>query len=243
MDGSLGPSGELQMRVIRAADAREIRGRFDQLTAISSYPARELSLSEIAHFGLPRTGLDDRVNAWRTANFRNLVRGARRALVARRLRLSNFYGSLYLTKVSADGEFLELGLASMRVVTTAGVNFVVDAFQNTTELENLKFHGIGTGTNAEASGDTALQTELTTAYNPDNTRATGTTTEGASANIYRTVGTNTVDATAAITEHGIFSVATSGSGTLLDRSQFSVINLASGDSLQSTYDLTLTAGS
>ena len=241
--GSVGPSGELQMRVIRAADAREIRNRFDQLTAISSYPARELSVPEIAHFGLPRAGLDDRVNAWRTANFRNLVRGARRALLARSLRLSNFYGSLYLTKVSADGELVEYGLASMRVVTTAGVNFLVDALQGTVEPEILRFHGIGTGTNAEAVGDTALQTELTTAYNPDNTRATGTLTEGASANIFRTVGTNTVDATAAITEHGIFSVATSGSGTLLDRSQFSVINLASGDSLQSTYDLTFTAGS
>jgi hypothetical protein len=242
MDGTLGPSGDLNLRVIRAADEREIRERFDQLTAISAYPAKELSLSEIAHYGLPRTGLDERVNAWRTSNFRHLMRGARRALTARSLGLSNFYGSLYLTKISSDGEVLELGLASMRVVTTAGVNFIVDAFQNTVEVENLKFHGIGTGTNAEASADTALQTELTTQYNPDSTRATGSLTEGASANIFRTVGTNTVDATAAVTEHGILSQAATGGGTLLDRSVFSVVNLASGDSLQSTYDLTFSAG-
>ena len=31
--------------------------------------------------------------------------------------------------------------------------------------------------------------------------------------------------------------------SLLDRSVFSTVNLASGDSLQATYDLTLTAGS
>lgn len=241
--GSLGPSGGLQMRVIRAADAREIREQFDRLTAASIYPARELKGAEIAHFGLPRAGLDDRVNAWRTANFRNLLRGARRALLARSLRLSNFYGSLYLTKISADGEILELGLASMRVVTTAGVNAIVDAFQNTVELENFKFHGVGTGTGGEVVGDAALGTELTTQYNPDSIRATGTTTEGASANIYRTVGTNTVDASVAITEHGIFTSATGGAGTLLDRSQFAAINLTSGDSLQSTYDLTFTAGS
>jgi len=239
--GNVGPSGGLQMRVIRAADAREIRDRFDQLTAITAYPARELSVKEIAHFGLPRGGLDDRVNAWRTANFRNLVRGARRALMARRLRLSNFYGSLYLTKISADGDLLEYGLASMRVVTDTGVGFIVDAFQNSVELENMKFHGIGTGGAAEAVGNTALTTELTTQYNPDSTRATGTTTENG-ANVYRTVGTNTVDSAVAITEHGVFSSATGGAGVLLDRSLFSAVNLASGDSLQSTYDFTLTSG-
>ena len=244
MGGSVGPSGELQMRVIRAADAREIRARFDQLTAISSYPARELPVPEIAHYGLPRASLDDRVNAWRTANFRNLVRGARRALMARSLRLSNFYGSLYLTKISADGELLEYGLASMRVVTDTGVGYIVDAFQTSTsiELENMKFHGIGTGGAAEAAGNTALTTESTTALNPDSTRATGTTTENG-ANVYRTVGTNTADAAIACTEHGIFSQAATGGGVLLDRSLFSVINLLSGDSLQSTYDFTITAGS
>jgi hypothetical protein len=235
--------GELGLQLIRATDERAIRDRFDQLTALSAYPSRELSLAEIAHFGLPRAGLDDRVNAWRTANFRHLVRGVRRALAGRVMRLSNFYGSLYLTKIAADGEVVELGLASMRVVTTAGVGFIVDAFQNSTEVENLKYHGIGTGTNAEAVGDTALQTELTTQYQTDNTRATGSTTEGASANIYRSVGTNTVDATVAITEHGILSQAAVGGGVLLDRSVFSAVNMVSADSLQSTYDLTFTAGS
>lgn len=237
--GSTEPSGTLGLRVIRAADARDIRERFERLVA-NSWPSRELSFREVVHFGLPRAGLDDRVNTWRVNNFRHLLRGARKALMARAMGLSNFYGSLYLDHIS-DGEQLELGLASMRVVTTAGVGFIVDAFQNLVELEIMKFHGIGTGGTAESSADTALVTESTTALNPDNTRATGTTTE-TSSNIYRTVGTNTVDASVACTEHGVFSVATTGSGVLLDRSLFSVVNLASGDSLQSTYDLTLTAG-
>lgn len=135
------------------------------------------------------------------------------------------------------------GIVSRKVVTTAGVNFIVDAFQNTTEVENFKFHGLGTGSTAEASGDTALVTELTTEYNPNSTRATGSTTEGASANIYRTVGTNTLDSgTPALREHGVFSASTAG--TLLDRSVFSTITLDGtvGDSLQSTYDLTFSAG-
>lgn len=134
------------------------------------------------------------------------------------------------------------GVVSRKVVTTAGVNAIVDAFQNLVELENFKFHGIGTTNTAEATGDTALAAEITTAYNPDNTRATGSTTEGAGANVYRTVGTVTVDAAVAAVEHGVFTQAATGGGTLLDRSVFSVVNLASGDSLQATYDLTINAG-
>lgn len=137
------------------------------------------------------------------------------------------------------------GIVSRRVVTNAGVAFIVDAFQNSVEVESLHFHGIGTGVAAEAVGDTALGTELTTEYNPNSTRATGSTTEAA-ANIYQTVGTNTLDSgTPAITEHGVFDQASTAGGTLLDRSVFSAINLngGNGDGLQSDYRLTLTAGS
>lgn len=141
-------------------------------------------------------------------------------------------------------ENLFYGLSSFRVVTTAGVGYIVDAWQNSVELEDMKYHALGTGSTAEASGDTALVTELTTEYT-GNVRATGSTTEGASANIFRTVGTNTLDGTpgAALREHGIFSQAATGGGVLMDRTVFAAITLSSGDSLQSTYDQTQTAGS
>ena len=151
--------------------------------------------------------------------------------------------SLALKIFRVNGRVEDLGIVRRKVVTTTGVGFIVDAFQNLVEMEIMKYHGIGTGTTAEAVGDTALGTELTTQYNPDNTRATGTTVEGASANVYRTVGTNTVDAAVSITEHGILSQAATGGGVLLDRSVFTAMALASGDGLQSTYDHTLTAGS
>lgn len=136
----------------------------------------------------------------------------------------------------------ELGVLSTRVVTNSGVNYIVDAFQNLVEPEAMRYHGIGTGTAAEAVGDTALAAELTTQYSPDNTRATGTLGEGATANVFRTQGTNTVDEPVTITEHGIFTQAAVPGGTLLDRSVFAGIALASGDSLQTTYDLTFNAG-
>ena len=135
----------------------------------------------------------------------------------------------------------DYGIASRKLVTTAGVGFLVDAWQNLVEMENMKFHGIGTGGTAEASGDTALVTESTTALNPDNTRATGTLAEGA-ANIFSTVGTLTADGTIAATEHGLFSQAATGGGVLWDRSLFTVVNLASADSIQTTYSLTASAG-
>lgn len=149
---------------------------------------------------------------------------------------------LRIRHISKAGLVTDYGLVSRRVVTTAGMNWLVSSFNNTVEPETMKYHGVGTGTTAEASADTALVTESTTALNPDNTRATGSTTTGGSSNIYRTVGTVTFDASAAITEHGIFNQAATGGGTLLDRSVFSAINVASGDSIQFTYDLTFAAG-
>lgn len=135
-----------------------------------------------------------------------------------------------------------LGLLSRHLITNNGVGFIVDAWQNLVELENMKYHGYGTGTNAEAQSDSALQTELTTEYAVDNTRPTGTTTENA-ANIFESVATLSPDSggTLAITEHGLFSANTAG--VLFDRSKFSAINLVAGaDSLQTTYRATITAG-
>jgi hypothetical protein len=150
------------------------------------------------------------------------------------------------TLVSAfDGHVIEYGVLSTRVVTTAGVNFLCDAFQGLATLANMKYHGFGTGTTEEAVGQTALVTELTTQYASDNTRITGTQAEGGTANVYRSVATLSPDTggTIAVTEHGLFDNATVGSGTLWDRSLFAAVNLVAGsDSLQVTYDLTLTAG-
>ena len=204
-------------------------------------------MSLVQRFGLPRRGLKEIVNDWRAENAKHLNRGLKGLRQAYKHRLPHFFGALYLhflPAVKEDDERYDIffGLASLRVVTTAGVDFIVDAFQNTVEVELLKFHAIGTGTTAAVAGDTALVTEWTSAEYA--ARATGTTTEGASANIYRTVGTNTKlnVGTSAVTEHGVFSSATIGAGTLLDRSVFSAINLSQNDSLQSQYDATFDSG-
>lgn len=211
-------------------------------------PAGSLSAERIRNLGL-LGGTPQRASlAWRIRNWwEHKHRGA---LIPLTKFLGLTVGAIVITSTlsaihyrAADGAVIDHGIVSRRVVTTAGVGFIVDAFQNLKELENMKFHGVGIGTTAEASADTALVTESTTALNPDSTRATGTLTEGASANIFRTVGTVTFDASAAITEHGIFDQAATGGGILLDRSVFSAINVANLDSIQFTYELTFTAGS
>lgn len=193
---------------------------------------------------LPWFGLSREVNLYRLRNLLNVWRGFWRVAAAKFFRIPTHYGVVYAQKINKlTGAVTDYGVISMRVITDAGVAYIVDAFQNTTELENMKFHGYGTGGTAEAASQTALVTELTTQYATDNTRPTGTTTEGASANIYRTVATLDPDADVAITEHGVFSATSAG--TMLDRSLFSAINLsgAGGDTLQTTYEATFTSGS
>lgn len=230
-------SGSRSMQVIRGS-----RGVDD---LFPTWPSVEAP-GAIRRFALPHRSECDEVNAYRSRNATNIWRGFRRVKLAKALHLPHMHGSLFAKVIRGDGQVLDLGLISMRVVTDAGVGFIVDAFQNLTELENMKYHGFGTGGAAEAVGNTALTTELTTQYASDNTRPTGTTIEGASANIYRTVATLAPDSggTIAITEHGVFSQAATGGGVLLDRSLFAAVNLVAGsDSLQVTYDLTFTSGS
>jgi hypothetical protein len=193
-----------------------------------------------------RAPLAWRLKNWLLNRWRELPALAVYRVLGRLFSLVYMESALYLRVLHADGTVTDFGCVGRRVVTDAGVAFIVDAFQNLVELENLKYHGFGTGTTAEAAGDTALVTELTTQYATDNVRPTGSQTEGATANIYRTVGTLAPDSggTLAITEHGIFSQASNAGGTLLDRTKFAAINLvAAQDSLLATYELTLTSGS
>jgi hypothetical protein len=151
-------------------------------------------------------------------------------------------GRLYATVYRADGTIEHLGLLSTKLITDAAVAYLVDDWDSGSNvIDNWNYHGCGTGTTAEAAGDTALVTESTTALNPDSTRATGTKSQPA-ANQMRSVGTVTFDASAAITEHGIFTQAATGGGSLLDRSVFSAINVVAGDSIQFTYTATWSSG-
>lgn len=141
---------------------------------------------------------------------------------------------------SADGVMIphavvkDYGVVARKSVTTAGITLLANAFLNTFETELFNFHASGTGGTAESIADTLLVTEV-------ETRVAGTQSSP-SAGVYRTVATVTYTATRTITEHGIFSVITFNTVSLLDRSLFTGIPVLSGDSIQFTYNFTYTAG-
>ena len=133
-----------------------------------SHPSRsaKVRLVDIVRDGMPRRGLGEEVNLWRMRNQRHLWRGAAKVLLARVLRQHRTWGGLWLTLVRSDGTEVRLGLASLELVTTAGANFIVDAWQNIVELETAKYHGIGTGSTTPVIGNTTMNSESTTALNP-----------------------------------------------------------------------------
>jgi hypothetical protein len=143
-------------------------------------------------------------------------------------------GSLSAVLRRADGSTINYGVLGYRVVTTAYVNLLVDELQSSQAAHStFEFHAAGTGTTGAANGDTAMETA-------SGSRVEGTQTEGASANIYRSVGTIPFTGSVAVTEHGLFSASTGA--TLMDRHVFTAINVVNGDSIQFTYELTCSAG-
>lgn len=132
----------------------------------------------------------------------------------------------------------DYGIVARRLVTDAGVAFLVDDWDNNAQdITNMNFHDSGTGVVAEAVTDTDLGTPA-----GPTTRATGTKSQPA-ANQLRTVGTIAYTSTLAITEHGVFNQAARGAGTVLwDRSVFAAVNVVNGDSIQFTYTCTVNAG-
>ncbi len=135
-----------------------------------------------------------------------------------------------------DGKVIKRRRVLDRVVTNAFVNDIVDTLQGKTtpyaNFKNYKYHGTGTGTTAEAAGDTALVTEV-------GSRVTGSQVEG-NANQYKSVATITYSGSYAITEHGLFNASTGG--TLMDRTVFSPVNVISGDSIVFTFTISFNSG-
>ena len=136
------------------------------------------------------------------------------------------------------GRMIDLGTLGARVVTDDGVAFLVDDWDDDSkDITNMNFHDSGTSAAAEAASDSNLIAEA-----GPTTRATGTKSQP-SANIIRSVGTIAYTGTLAIVEHGLFSTAARTTDELWDRTVFAAINVVNGDSIQFTYDCTLTAGS
>jgi len=116
------------------------------------------------------------------------------------------------------------------VVVTVGKNYLALWLTQATQSDYfMRYLALGTGSTAASASDTILETELAT-------RVAGTLSS--STNVWQNQGTFGPGVnTGAITEAGIFTA--SSAGTMLARQVFSVINKAAGDSLQVTWQITL----
>lgn len=175
---------------------------------------------------------DDPEIAWKVDNLVYLYRGFGRVNRESKSNRSRPAGVLHARVKNPEG-ILDLGLASVNVVTNAGVNYVIDAIQGLTTISNLKYHGSGTNNTAENVSNTSLGAEV-------GSRVSGTQVEGSSANIYKTVATLTYGSSLSIVEHGLFSAITTG--VLFDRSIFSSIAVDTSTGIEFSYEWTLNAG-
>ena len=113
------------------------------------------------------------------------------------------------------------------LVVTAGKNWVADRMNNANTV--MTHMAVGTGTTAAAAGNTALVTET------DRNALTSTTVTDNAVAYVATWAAG--DATAALTEAGIFDAASSGD--MLARTVFSVVNKGAADSMTITWTITV----
>jgi ethanolamine utilization microcompartment shell protein EutS len=131
------------------------------------------------------------------------------------------------TLIGPDGRVKQVKRVH-NLFVTAGKNHIADQLASSPAQAAMGYMAIGTGTNAAAAGDTALQTEVARVALSSRT---------ASANVVTYVATFPAGTgTGAITESGILNAASSG--VLFARSVFSVINKGASDSLQITHTYT-----
>lgn len=133
------------------------------------------------------------------------------------------------------GPAVDLGLVSVKKVTLAFAERLVDAMCTSGDvIDNFNQHKQGSGSTAEASGDTALVAAQSGAQGVTGGAAV---THGASSVVYRTIGTITAGTAYEIREHGVFNASTGG--VLLDRSIVTAIAVNTDDIVTWTYELTI----
>lgn len=129
-----------------------------------------------------------------------------------------------------DGELKEVR-DIQNLITTVGRNAILEQLDASPANAKPSHMAVGTGTNAAAAGDTALQTELD---------RNALTSKNVAANVATMVADWAAgDATGAITEAGILNAGSAGD--LYSRAVFAVVNKGAADTLQITWTYTLTA--
>lgn len=137
-------------------------------------------------------------------------------------------------KKKGEKEFRRLWIRPVpNLIVDAGVAWA--AYRLGSDTPGEMSHGaVGTGTNAPAAGNTALQTEVDRQAASFSRETTSKPNDTA-----KWITTHTAPAGGwAITEFGLFNAA--AAGTMYNRVTFGAINLPEGDQLQMTYKSQIT---
>ena len=121
------------------------------------------------------------------------------------------------------------------LTTTAGKAGVASRINGSGGEAAFDYIAIGTGTTAAAIGDTTLESEITTNGGQRGAATVSRVTTDTTNDTAQMLLTFTFTGSFAVTESGVLNAASSG--TLLCRQVFSAINVASGDSLQITWQI------
>ena len=116
------------------------------------------------------------------------------------------------------------------LVVTDGKEFVASRMKDTTDGA-MSHMAIGTGSTAEAAGDSALGSESA------RVALTSTTVSSNTISYVATFPANTPSSAAAITEAGLLNA--SSSGTMLCRTVFDVVNKGTADSMTISWTVTV----
>jgi hypothetical protein len=139
-------------------------------------------------------------------------------------------GKLDIIILREDGKVEKYNYDNL--VVTVGKNHIADQLSDKGEAV-ISHMAIGTGTNTQVIGDTALQTEL-------HRKALTSKVQGAGVDANKVVYTGDWapgEGTGAITEAGLFNAV--AAGVMMTRTTFAVKNKAAGDSISIQWTLSI----
>jgi len=123
------------------------------------------------------------------------------------------------------------------LVTSAGLAGLASRLNGSGGEAAFTYLAIGIGTGAAAAGNTALESEITTNGGQRAAATVSLTTTTVTNDTARLLHTWTFTGSFAVTETGALNAASTG--TLLNRSVFTAVNVVSTDNLQVTIDFAL----
>ena len=122
------------------------------------------------------------------------------------------------------------------LVVNTGLGYIASRITGATKGV-MSHMALGAGTTTAAAGQTDLVTTLGSRESLDSTTISGTNLE----KVVYVASFEAGDATGAVTEAGIFNSGASGTGDMLCRTAFPVVNKAADDTMVVSWTLTLSA--